>query len=114
MGDPKTGEWWQGIGKVLIYVVFVCIGIAVSVAMEVQQIMVSRKQIILRVLFGVCAGVIASFTCYGFKLHVGFSSLIIPCSTILGQNFFNWLVAGGWELIKSWLPAWMNKKTNKE
>lgn len=110
MGDPKSEEWWQGIGKVLLYFVFVCIGVAVSVAMEVQQVILSRKKVIIRILFSVSAGAIASFACYGFKLHVGFSSLIVPCSTILGQNFFNWLVKGGWEVILSKIYLLIGKK----
>jgi hypothetical protein len=115
MGDPKhSEEWWQGVGKALIYFVFICIGVAVSVAMEVQQIIVSRKKIFIRMFFGVCAGAMASFVCYGFGWHVGYSSIIIPCSTILGQNFFNWLVSGGWDIIKSWLPDLLKKKKDKE
>lgn len=115
MGDPKhSEEWWQNAGKALLYFLFICIGTAVSVAMEVQEIVLSRKKVFIRILFSVCAGAIASFTCAGFKLHVGYSSIIVPCSTILGQNFFNWLVKGGWDIIKSWLPAWMNSKKEAE
>lgn len=114
MGEPKDQEWWQGLGKALIYFVFICIGVAVSVAMEVQQIIISRKAVITRILFAVCAGAMASFACYGFKLHVGFSSIIVPCATILGQNFFNWLIKGGWDIILSWLPSWMKKKKDAD
>lgn len=114
MGDPKTQDWWQNIGKGLLYFVFVCIGVAVSVAMEVQQIVVSRKKMFFRIFFSVCAGAIASFACYGFKLHVGFSSIIVPCATILGQNFFNWLIKGGWDLILSKISAIIGKKKEND
>lgn len=110
MGDPKTQEWWQGIGKALLYVVFILIGVVVSVAMEVEQVIMSKKKVIIRVLFSVCAGAIASFACVGFKLNNGISAVIVPCSTIIGQEFFKWLNGGGWRIFINYITRSGKKK----
>lgn len=110
MGDPKTQEWWQGIGKGLLYIVWVSIGVAVSIAMEAEQVIMSRKRVIIRVVFSVCAGAIASFACMGLKLNGGYSAVIVPCSTIVGQEFFRWLMKNWDKLLNRFLSRNGKKK----
>lgn len=110
MDDPKPQEWWQGIGKFLLFAVFICIGVVVSVAMEAQQVVMSRKKVILRVIFSICAGIIASFACVGFKLNNGFSAVIVPCATIVGQEFFKWWQSGGLTVLINYLTRNGKKK----
>lgn len=112
MGDPKTQEWWQGIGKGLLYIVWVSIGVAVSIAMEAEQVIMSRKKVIIRVLFSVCAGAMASFACIGLNFNSGFSAIIVPCSTIIGQEFFKWLIKN-WRTLPI-LSQFLGKNANKK
>lgn len=109
MGDPKSQEWWQGLGKGLLYTVFVSIGVIVSIAMEAEQVIMSRKKVIIRVLFSVCAGAMASLSCMGLKLNEGYSAVIVPCATIVGQEFFKWLMKNWRKLLSPFIKD-SNKK----
>lgn len=111
MGDPKSQEWWQGLGKGLLYGVFISIGVVVSIAMETEQVVMSKKKVILRVVFSVCAGAMASLSCIGLKLNEGYSAVIVPCCTIVGQEFFKWLIKNWRKLLSPFIKT--NDKKDK-
>lgn len=111
MGDPKQTawqEWSQGISKVFIYVVYITIGIVVTVTIEAQQIVVSKKKIIIRVILSICAGAMASFACKNMGWEK-YGAVIVPSVTIIGQELFRWFI-GNWEANLDWL---LKRKKNE-
>lgn len=111
MDDPKTSqEWWQGLGKLLLFGGLIAIGAIVSVAMELQQEVMSRRKVIFRVLFSICAGVIASIALILADTNEWYSAVIVPCATIMGQEFFKWVNSGG----LTWLRNYFTRNGKKK
>lgn len=116
MGDPKQTawqEWSQGISKIFIYVVYVTIGVVVTVTIEAQQVVMSKRRIIIRVILSICAGALASITCskMGWEKY---GAVIVPSVTIIGQELFRWLI-GNWDKILNKLTGYkVAKKENDQ
>jgi hypothetical protein len=111
MGDAKQTVWQeitQGIGKFLLYIVLVSIGVVVSVAMEIQEIVVSRKRVIIRVILSICAGASASLFCIANHWEKP-SALIVPCVTVIGQAFFKWLLANWSKFVEAFINIFIRK-----
>lgn len=100
MGNPQTTFWeevTQGIGKALIWVAYITIGVIAKLAFDSKTNKLTRRQIAIKVALSVCAGALVSIGCnsWGFEK---WGMVIVPTSTLIGEGLFGYIMSH-WEMI---------------
>lgn len=115
MGDPKQTLWeeiTQGLGKILMFLAYISIGVIAKIAFDSRSNKLTWKQIGIKSILSICAGAIASVLCqkWGFEK---WAMLIVPVSTLIGEGLFGYVI-GHWELVADKFLSMFVKSNGKK
>lgn len=103
--SDKTTFWqevWQFVGKGLIYLFYITLGVVTKLAFEAQTALLSNKQKIIKVVLSIFCGYLAAAICE-WQHQQNFAKVIVPVATLLGDNIVNYLISNWKTFIpKKW------------
>ena len=102
----------QWLSKYSLWIVYILIGLGVQIGMDDKTKKLTFWQKVSRYAVSVMAGAIATMFCRAQKWD-NIAMLIVPTTTLLGQNIFEIIIRNAPVIIQKFIDLWAKKNEVK-
>lgn len=109
MADPQHSVWQeitQGLGKGLIWVGYITLGVMAKLAFDSRNERLTKKQIVVKSVLSIFCGYLAAVVCENTH-YSNWAKVIVPVSTLLGEGLVLYIMTNWRRFIDKFLPTWM-------
>lgn len=112
MGDSKITFWQeitQGLGKGLVWLGYISIGVIAKLAFDSRANQLTRRQIIVKSVLSMFAGYVAAVVCENTgKGH--WIKVVAPVATLLGESIVLYIMTNWKKWVAKFLPGFIEEK----
>lgn len=114
MGNPQATVWQeitQGIGKFLMWMAYILIGVVAKLAFDSKSHKLSRKELVIKFFLSTTVGVVTALSCNALGA-VKTGIILVPVMTLIGESLIGYIVANWQALLSKVAPGWISKEDN--
>ncbi len=108
MGDTKTNDFWQTVGKFAMAVGYISLGVIAKLAIDSREVKLTTGQIVFKICIMLPMGFCSFMACFATN-RVMWAGVVTPITTMLGEPIALWILKN----VNSWLDWFDNKLKNK-
>jgi len=113
MGDTQNSNFWseiiQGLGKGLVWLGYICIGVMAKLAFDSRSNTLTKKEVIVKSILSIFCGYIAAVSCENMN-YAGWAKIIVPVSTLLGEGLVMWIMTNWKQFLNKYFR--INERPN--
>lgn len=117
MGDTNRPDIWQeivqGLGKGLMWLMYILIGVAAKLAFDSRSNQLSKKEIVIKSVLSIFCGYIAAVICEVYHYN-NLAKLVVPVATLLGEGLIAYFMTNWKRIFRKWMPGSIGDEIEKK